>query len=140
MGIKAALKDVYEALFLPDRLVGWWPQKASGSAEKGSHLRLGFPGYPDHVWELVDLSPNERVHMKFMFGPVPWKGTELVFTLKEGNGQVWVTLDHITTQETPADAFQYFCTKWPTFLVSLKELLETGKGRPYPDDIKIQHD
>jgi hypothetical protein len=28
-------------------------------------------------------------------------------------------------------------TKWATFLLSLKQLLETGKGRPAPDEVKI---
>jgi hypothetical protein len=29
--------------------------------------------------------------------------------------------------------------KWATFLLSLRELLETGKGRPSPDDLKIDN-
>ncbi len=28
-------------------------------------------------------------------------------------------------------------TKWATFLLRLKDLLETGKGRPAPDDLRI---
>ncbi len=63
---------------------------------------------------------------------------QLRFELEESDGQVWVTLVHETSPEVPPEAHQYFCTKWPTFLVSLKALLETGKGMPYPDDIKIQ--
>ena len=30
--------------------------------------------------------------------------------------------------------------KWAVFLLSLKDALETGKGRPFPDDIHIDHD
>jgi hypothetical protein len=34
--------------------------------------------------------------------------------------------------------FMYHCsTKWATFLVSLKELVETGKGAPEPYDLQI---
>jgi hypothetical protein len=29
--------------------------------------------------------------------------------------------------------------KWATFLLSLRELVETGKGRPSPDDRKIDN-
>ena len=32
------------------------------------------------------------------------------------------------------------CTKWAVFLLSLKEAIEKGEGRPYPDDIHIDHD
>ena len=30
-------------------------------------------------------------------------------------------------------------TKWAVFLMSLKSLVETGKGDPYPNDIKIDN-
>jgi hypothetical protein len=29
--------------------------------------------------------------------------------------------------------------KWATFLLSLKDLVETGKGKPAPNDIKIDN-
>ncbi len=36
--------------------------------------------------------------------------------------------------------FSAFCsTKWAVFLLSLKDLLETGRGRPWPDDVPITH-
>jgi len=28
-------------------------------------------------------------------------------------------------------------TKWATFLMSLKALMESGKGRPFPEDVLI---
>jgi hypothetical protein len=31
----------------------------------------------------------------------------------------------------------YCSTKWAVFLLSLKSLLETGKGRPAPNEIKL---
>ena len=140
VGIKAPLKDVYETVYQPDKLVRWWPARASGLAELGSRIELEFPGYPNHVWEIVELSPNKIVGMKFVSGPKPWIGSKLRFELIDTKDQVWVTLSHVTTDDTPTAAFQYFCTKWPMFLISLKEFLETGRGRPYPNDIKIQHD
>ena len=35
--------------------------------------------------------------------------------------------------------FMHRCTKWGVFLMSLKALLETGKGAPEPNDIKIDN-
>jgi hypothetical protein len=29
--------------------------------------------------------------------------------------------------------------KWVTFLSSLRALVETGKGKPAPDDLEIRH-
>ena len=35
--------------------------------------------------------------------------------------------------------FPHCSTKWAVFMLSLKDLLETGKGRPAPNDIPIIH-
>jgi len=31
----------------------------------------------------------------------------------------------------------HFSTKWATFLLSLRDLVETGKGSPAPDDLQV---
>jgi hypothetical protein len=37
-------------------------------------------------------------------------------------------------------AFMSHCsTKWATFLMSLKQLVETGKGEPAPHDVQISN-
>jgi hypothetical protein len=30
-------------------------------------------------------------------------------------------------------------TKWAIFLMSLKQLIETGKGAPYPNDVQVSN-
>jgi len=140
VGIKANVKDVFEAVHHPNKLTGWWATKAAGGTDLGSQVELEFPGYPKFVWEIAELSVNERVCLNFIAGPEPWSGSELIFELDEAEAQVFVTLTHVTVTETPKEAFLFFCTKWPLFLVSLKEFLETGVGKPYPNDIRIQHD
>jgi len=36
--------------------------------------------------------------------------------------------------------FMHHCsTKWATFMLSLKQLVETGKGAPSPDDVQISN-
>ena len=36
--------------------------------------------------------------------------------------------------------FMAHCSmKWATFLLSLRELVETGRGKPSPDDLKIDN-
>jgi hypothetical protein len=40
----------------------------------------------------------------------------------------------------PGGEFMAHCsTKWATFLLSLRELVETGRGQPAPDDVKISN-
>jgi hypothetical protein len=34
---------------------------------------------------------------------------------------------------------EHCSTKWATFMLSLKDLVETGQGRPAPDDVWISN-
>ncbi|MDB4637486.1 MAG: SRPBCC domain-containing protein [Planctomycetaceae bacterium] len=140
VGIKASIQDVYDATYQSPKLQSWWATSASGSEMVGSQIELVFPGFPNHIWKIVELSDNELVRLKLLSGPEPWHGSELRFEFQDSGEQVFVTLTHTTGTHTPDAAFQYFCTKWPLFLVSLKQFLETGQGMPFPNDIKIQHD
>ena len=66
-------------------------------------------------------------------------GTELSFRLTSGEGQTYVRFAHSNWKE-PTDFMAHCSTKWAVFLLSLKEAVETGKGRPFPDDIHIDLD
>ena len=140
VGIQSSIRNVYDAVHQPEKLQSWWAAAATGSGTVGSRIELEFPGYPDHVWEIAELAADELVRLRLVSGPEPWHGSELRFELVDSGDQVFVTLTHTTGPKTPEAARQYFCTKWPMFLVSLKQFLETGQGMPYPDDLKIQHD
>ncbi|HEY5240144.1 MAG TPA: hypothetical protein VIJ22_01710 [Polyangiaceae bacterium] len=37
----------------------------------------------------------------------------------------------------PVEFMHHCSTKWGTFLLSLKALVEKGKGRPAPDDVMV---
>ena len=39
----------------------------------------------------------------------------------------------------PVEFMAHCSMKWAVFLMSLQELVETGKGKPSPDDIKIDN-
>jgi hypothetical protein len=58
------------------------------------------------------------------------------FDLKQEGDWAIVLFKHQGWKE-PVE-FMYHCsTKWATFLLSLKSLVESGKGVPAPDDIKV---
>lgn len=138
VGINSTITEVYEATYHPEKLEEWWAESAKGSTTVGSQIELKFSGYPNHVWQIAERVENRRVRLDLLSGPLPWLGSQLLFEFEESDKQVYVTFVHKTGPETPSDAVQFFQTKWPMFLVSLKRYLETGKGMPYPDDIKIQ--
>lgn len=71
-------------------------------------------------------------------GPVEWIGTKIGFDLKQEDDFSIVLFKHAGWKE-PVE-FMYHCsTKWAIFLLSLKSLVETGKGQPSPDDVQISN-
>ena len=56
-------------------------------------------------------------------------GTEITFDLSTDDKQTFIRFRHSCWRETTE--FQGHCSmRWAVFLLSLKDLLERGKGRP----------
>ena len=82
-----------------------------------------------------DRSAN-RVRWEVVYGPDEWIGTEVVFELSQEDDFTIVMFAHTGWRE--AVPFMNHCsTKWATFLMSLKQLVETGTGAPAPDDVRV---
>lgn len=65
-------------------------------------------------------------------------GTELVFDLVQEGDYCIVRFGHLHWRE--AVEFTAHCSmKWAAFLLSLRDLVETGTGRPAPHDLKIDN-
>ena len=139
VGIVAPPQDVWAALTEAERICGWWSSSADGSSQLGGTLNLGFEGLTKLSFHVIQHQENRLLHLRNMDGPGAWSGSDLAFQLEQGEGQTFLTLNHSNDAASEED-FQFFMTKWPIFLVSLKSYVETGKGRPFPDDIKIQAD
>jgi hypothetical protein len=86
--------------------------------------------------KVVELVPGKRVLWEVDEGPDEWVGTHVSFDLRQEGEFTIVLFEHRGWAE-PVE-FMYHCsTKWGTFLLSLKQLLETGQGAPDPDDVPI---
>lgn len=55
------------------------------------------------------------------------------------NRQTYVLFSHSNWKDH-SNFMAHCSTKWAVFLLSLKEALETGSGKPFPGDIHIDHD
>ena len=119
-----------------DGLSGWWVSSGSGNVETGGQIDLTFSGLAVLSFRCDELRSNRLLRLKCVSGPIPWEGSVLLFELEQSDEQVFLTLTH-ENDDASEDEFLYFSTKWPVYLLSLKGLVETGKGRPYPHDIKI---
>ncbi len=138
VGIKVSPEKVYEALTTNEGLAKWWTTDTSGAGEVGSVIEFRFNGGgPDFM--ISELTKNETVKWKHSgCMPEAWVGTEIVFHLRVENEQTFVRFTHSSWKES-TNFMAHCSTKWAVFLISLKEALETNKGRPFPNDIQIDH-
>jgi hypothetical protein len=130
VGIAAPVAKVYETLTTLEGNRAWWDSNASGDARKGGVLT-----FFKHDFE-VDTQPNELVKWRCVKGSPEWVGTEVVFRLAWKQEQTFVLFTHRGWRE-PVEFMHHCSTKWATFLLSLKALLEQGKGRPGPGDVQV---
>src|SRR6202012_481884 len=80
--------------------------------------------------------PGKRVLWQVVDGPEEWLGTKISFDIKQ-NGEWTVILFKHQGWKEPVEFMHHCSTKWAVFLLSLKSLLETGKGAPWPNEIKL---
>ncbi|MEY9875263.1 uncharacterized protein YndB with AHSA1/START domain [Streptacidiphilus sp. MAP12-33] len=135
IGATTTPERVYDALTTVDGLAAWWTEDTHGDGEPGGVLQFRFPqgGFDMKV---LETRPKELVLWEVVDGPEEWLGTRVRFDLKQADDYTIVLFRHEGWRE-PVE-FMYHCsTKWGTFLMSLKQLLETGQGDPSPRDVRI---
>jgi uncharacterized protein YndB with AHSA1/START domain len=143
IGIKAPLEQVYAAIASVEGVAGWWTRDTTGTAEVGGTINVSFKRADGHEIGQMDfavtaLKPNRAVHWRFVAGPPEWIGTEATFDLTHDGEMTVLLFGHRGWQE--AVEFTAHCsTKWAVFLFSLRDLVETGQGRPAPNDVKIDN-
>ena len=137
IGVTSSPDDVYAALTTTDGLASWWTEDTDGDGTVGGVIRFRFEqGGFDML--VLDARPAELVLWEVVDGPKEWIGTQVRFELKREDGFTIVLFRHEGWAE-PVE-FMYHCTtKWAVFLLSLKQLLETGTGSPEPNDVRISN-
>jgi uncharacterized protein YndB with AHSA1/START domain len=145
VGIKSAsANNVYQALTTIEGLSKWWTthtqgddprDRRPGENEVGGVLlfRFGAGGFDMKV---LELDPSRCVRWQVVAGPEEWIGTTICFDIKHNGDWTTVLFKHAGWQQ-PVEFMHHCSTKWAVFLLSLKSLLETGKGTPWPNEIKL---
>jgi hypothetical protein len=136
VGIKSAsVDDVYKALTTVEGLSGWWTTTTRGESQIGGVLQFRF-GNGGFDMKVLELQPAGRVLWLVVDGPEEWIGTKISFDLKQEGDWTTVFFKH-EGWAAPVPFMHHCSTKWAVFLLSLKSLLETGKGAPWPNEIKL---
>ncbi|MDR3553957.1 MAG: SRPBCC domain-containing protein [Syntrophobacteraceae bacterium] len=139
VGIKASAETVYQALTDTKKLAGWWTADTRGKGSTvGDVLEFWFEDFC-LKFEVADLQQGKLVRWKYDGKDEEWAGTEVAFSLNDDEEQCYVNFSH-TGWRSDSGCFSHCSTKWAVFMLSLKDLLEKGKGQPAPDDVKIEYD
>jgi Activator of Hsp90 ATPase homolog 1-like protein len=136
VGIKSPSQhDVYTALTTVEGLSAWWTIDTRGESEVGGVLQFRF-GAGGFDMKVLELHPDRRVLWQVVDGPEEWLGTRISFDLDQRGDWTILLFKHEGWKE-PVEFMHHCSTKWAVFLLSLKSLLETGKGGPWPNEIKL---
>lgn len=143
IGIKVPAAKVYDALATIKGLAGWWTEETLGTSKPGGVITFTFRSLKGDVMGAFDMEvvghvPGKKVQWKVKDGPEEWVGTDLTFDLKEEDGMTILLFGHKNWKK-PVEFMAHCSMKWAVFLLSLRELVETGKGRPSPRDLKIDN-
>ena len=138
VGITGPAHSIYAALTTDVGLSSWWTHDTRGAGAVGSIIQFRFNGGgPD--FEVVELLADQRVRWRYAgHEPDAWEGTEVLFELQPEGDQVFVRFSHANWPRV-TDFLAHCSTKWAVFLLSLKDAIETGQGKPFPGDIHIDH-
>jgi uncharacterized protein YndB with AHSA1/START domain len=128
--IEAPPAKIYRAITEKDGLAGWWTTDVKAEPKLGSIDEFGFYGHTI-VFEMriTELKPTERVAWLCQAGPPEWIGTELSFELTPAEKGSTIKFEHRGWASTEGD-FGHCNFHWAGYFLSLKSLVETGKGDP----------
>ena len=141
IGIKSPAAQVYNAISTIKGLANWWTEEVEGDEPVGGKIKFRFRSETGEIkgemaMEVKELNPQKAVGWRCIDGPAEWIGTDVSFQLSHQGHQTIIIFGHRNWRE--AVEFTAHCSmKWAVFLLSLREYVETGKGKPSPRDLKI---
>ena len=135
-GTTTPAPKILDALTSLDGLAAWWTQETTGDPTLGGTVEFTFGGNGGFDMRVIKNN-SQQVHWECTKGPDDWLGTHIEFDIQNKETHNQVMFRHAGWgSENPF--FHHCSTKWATFLLSLRDYIEHGKGQPYPDDIKIE--
>ena len=131
IGTSATSAQVFAALTTIEGLRSWWTTDTNGSADKkGDVIDFGFC-----KMQVVEVERDRLVLWRCVGGPREWIDTEVSFRIRRDD-ETFVLFAHSGWRE-PVEFMHHCSTKWATFLLSLRDQVERGAGRPIPNDLRI---
>lgn len=133
---------VYAAIVTPEK---WWTRFANVSCEEGGVSEFRFPadGFFAAMKNLR-LEPGRLVEWECVRQVHPpdsgfrqrseWEGTRIRFEIEPaGERKCRLHFEHLGLCPN-LDCYRACDDAWQTYIISLRQLIEAGSGRPYDDD------
>ncbi len=143
IGIRSTARQVYDALSTIKGISHWWTEEVEGEEKIGGKIKFRFRSETgeikgEMIMEVKALNPDIEIRWSCIAGPDEWIGTDITFQLSQQGDQIIIIFGHRNWRE--AVEFTAHCSmKWAVFLLSLRDYVETGKGKPSPHDLKIDN-
>ena len=130
--IRAAARQVFEAVALPGGLDQWWTIRSSGSPAPGAEYALDFgPGYQ---WKarVTACVPDREFELELTEAMPDWMHSRVRFELDEKDGRTWVRFSH-RGWPSAGDHYRTSSHCWALYLRILRRYLEHGETVPYEE-------
>jgi len=135
--INASPREVYDAVTDVKKLANWWTIDTRGKSAVGKKLEFWFYGHLSAEMVVTALKEDELVAWRVTKRSIPdWIDTEIEFRIFPQGDLTFLHLRH-SKWKADAEMFPECSMHWAIFLLSLKEFVETGKGRPHPYDMPV---
>lgn len=129
--IKAPPAEVYVAITEQKGLAAWWTTDTVAKPKVGAFAEFGF-GKRDTVikMQIEELVPFSKVRWHCVGGIGEWEHTQLTFDLEKKSKNTVLLFRHLGWRST--DGALALCSfDWAHYLMSLRALVETGRGNPH---------
>ena len=156
--IGAPVEKVYDAITTEEGLSGWWTPHTVARAAINSVAHFPFGDHYFKEMKITALIPFELVKWNCIQGAEEWMGTTISFKLRpynkgmllqtypemqgqaeqQRNGEGTLLIFHHNDWKEYTGMFAECSYTWALFLTSLKLLCETGKGRPWPGQHRVE--
>ena len=124
--------DLYAAIATGRGLAGWWTTRVTAGEHVGEIIDFTFGGDFNPDMEITALDPPAGVGWRCVGGHEPW--TDNTFRFEIGaldGGRSRLTFTQSYARELDDIAYGTYNFNWGYYIQSLKDLVETGQGKPF---------
>lgn len=135
-------EEVFSAI---NNVRGWWSEEIGGRTDAlGAEFTFQFKTLHRSTQKITEFRPGKKVvwhvldsRIGFVKDKNEWKGTDIVFEITQKDGKTELRFTHRGL--VPAiECFGDCSGAWSFFInVSLRKLIETGKGQPNPKEPSV---